>query len=123
MCYLKKVIIKNNLPNHKNNHSSTLYKEIVLYGYLHDRSSRDEIHVMYCPIDVFFVSLFSNYINVTPEINTTHDAKFSQIGKHQLLSAHRISNYATSQMFLSLDRYIMSESDGTWQKMRPPGFS
>ena len=38
---------------------------------------------MYYPIDVFFVSQFSNSMYVTPEINTTHDAKFSQIGKHQ----------------------------------------
>ena len=41
----------------------------------------------------------------------------------QLLSARRISNHATSQMFMTLAfKHINSESDGTWQKMRPPGF-
>ena len=35
----------------------------------------------------------------------------------------RISNHATYQMFMPLAfKQIISESDGTWQKMRPPVF-
>ena len=76
------------LAKARNNHKKNImlpYKKLVLYGYLQDRSSRDET---------------------------------------KLLSARRISNHATSQRLMPLAfKHIISESDGTWQKMRPPGFS